>query len=60
MTDSEGKDLDIVPLSKKVGTKATTLNTGSWQSLNSDVKSLHTTGALHAEGGAGPLAAGTT
>ena len=33
MTDSEGKALNIVLLSKKVYTKATTLNTGSWRSL---------------------------
>ena len=33
MTDSEGKAPIIVLLSKKVGTKATTLITGSWRSL---------------------------
>ena len=33
MTDSERKALIIVPLSQKVGTKATTLITGSWRSL---------------------------
>jgi hypothetical protein len=33
VTDSEGKAPFIVPLSKKVGTKATTPITGSWRSL---------------------------
>ncbi len=33
MTDLEGCSLDIVPLSKTVGTRATTLDTGSWWSL---------------------------
>ena len=33
MTDSEGKAHNIVLLSKKVYTKATTHNTGSWRSL---------------------------
>ncbi len=37
MTDSEGKALNIVLLSKKVYTKATTLNTGSWRSLATSV-----------------------
>jgi hypothetical protein len=33
VTDSEGKARYIVLLSKKVYTKATTVNTGSWRSL---------------------------
>ena len=33
MTDSEGKAHIIVPLSEKVGTRATTHITGSWRSL---------------------------
>jgi hypothetical protein len=35
VTDSEGKAPIIVLLSKKVGTRATTFNTGSWRSLAS-------------------------
>ncbi len=41
MTDAEGKALNIVLLSKKVYTKATTLNTGSWRSLLQHCKSGH-------------------